>query len=249
VGEIAVESRDGIAVVRIDRPPANALDPGLVAEIRAVCDELTEDPPSAVVLAGRDRFFSAGLDLNVVPGLEASGQGEMIAGINRMVAGWYAFPRPVVCAVTGHAIAGGLILALCADYRIGATEGKLGLTEARVGVPYPTGAMTLVRAELPAPVVRVLVLRADLVGPAEALELGLLDELAEPAAVLERAVGVARELAELPADAYTRVKRQLRGDTIAALERIARGNDPAAEDWLSADTESAAAAALRRDSG
>ena len=69
----------------------------------------------------------------------------MVMGVNRLVAAWSAIERPLVCAVTGHAIAGGLVLALCGDYRVGATEGKLGLTEVAVGVPFPAGAMAVVR--------------------------------------------------------------------------------------------------------
>ena len=72
----------------------------------------------------------------------------MVHGINRLFGGWYGFPRPLVCAVNGHAIAGGLILALCGDHRIGATQGKLGVTELRAGIPYPAAAMLVVKAEL-----------------------------------------------------------------------------------------------------
>ena len=82
-----------------------------------------------------------------------------------------------------------LILALCGDHRIGSGVGKLGLTELRAGIPYPVAAMAIVRAELAPPAVRVLAMRAELVdsGP-EAVELGLLDELAEPDALLDRAL-------------------------------------------------------------
>ena len=72
----------------------------------------------------------------------------MVAGINRLFIDWYSFPRPVVAAVNGHAVAGGAILALCADRRIGAADATYGLTELRVGVPYPAAAIACVRAEL-----------------------------------------------------------------------------------------------------
>ena len=175
-----VESRESTAIVRIDRPPANAMNPELVEEIIAAAAELAASAPDAVVIIGRDGFFSAGLDLNLVPTLDAAGQAEMIMAINRMVAAWYGFPRPVVGAINGHAIAGGIVLALCADYRVGSTQGKLGLTETRVGVPYPANALAVVQAELSPPAARYLVLRAHLVEPPEALELGMVDELADP---------------------------------------------------------------------
>ena len=116
----------------------------------------------------------------------------MVDGINRIFAGWYGFPRPVVAAVNGHAIAGGLILALCADYRVGVDRGQYGVTELKAGLPYPAVAMAVVRAELHAPAARRLVLGADLVDAKEALDAGAFDELAEPDQVLHRATEVAR---------------------------------------------------------
>src|SRR5206468_12479851 len=185
--------------------PANAPDLELLGQGRAVLDDLRDADPGAVVIVGRDGFFSAGVDLKVAPTLDRDGQRGMVQGINRLFLGWYSFPRPVVCAVNGHAIAGGLILALCGDHRIGSGVGKMGLTELRAGIGYPAAAMAIVRAELAPPAVRVLALRAELVdsGP-EAVELGLLDELAAPDALLDRAIEVAEGFAALPRAAYPR---------------------------------------------
>ena len=185
------------------------------------------------MIVGRDGFFSAGLDLNLVPALDAAGQAEMIMGINRMVAAWYGFERPVVGAINGHAIAGGIVLALCADYRVGSKEGKLGLTEARVGVPYPANAIAVVKAELSPPAARYLVLRAHLVEPPEALELGLVDALADPEDVLDRALEMAAELGAMPSNAYATVKLQLRGPALAAMRQaVESGTDPLAQGWV-----------------
>ena len=112
------------------------------------------------------------MDLKLAPTLDEEAQRRMVTGINRLFAGWYAFPRPVICAVNGHAIAGGLILALCGDQRVGARQGKLGLTEVTAGIPYPRAAIAIVRAELSAASARRLVLGGDLVGPEDALRLG-----------------------------------------------------------------------------
>src|SRR3954469_20322869 len=188
-GHIHIEASGDVAVVRIDRPPANALDLDLLAEGDAVREQLANEEPGAVVITGRERFFSAGMDLKAVPELSPAEQRQTVDGINRLFSGWYAFPRPVVAAVNGHAIAGGLILALCADHRVCADgDGKLGLTELRAGIPYPAAAIAVVRAELTAPAARRLVLGAALVGPEEALELGVVDELRAPEEVLPRAL-------------------------------------------------------------
>jgi enoyl-CoA hydratase len=238
---VRIEERGEVAVVRIDRPPANALDPELLYEGYQAVEQLAGAAPGAVVLTGRDGFFSAGVDLKLVPTLDEDGQRTMVAGINRLFSAWYGFPRPVVCAVNGHAIAGGLILALCGDYRVGATEGKLGLTEARAGVPYPVAAMAVVRAELSPPAARRLMLLADLVDPPAALELGALDEVAPAERVLPRALEVAGELATLPAQAYELVKRQLRGPTIDAIRS---DEDPLLGSWTSPETGEAARSVL-----
>jgi enoyl-CoA hydratase len=229
--------------VRLDRPPANALDLPLLAESATFLYELRASDPGAVVITGRDGFFSAGVDLKVAPSLDAAGQREMVDGINRLFAGWYSFPRPLVCAVNGHAIAGGMILALCGDYRVGCDAGKLGLTELRAGIPYPACAMAVVQAELPPAAARVLVLRAELISPSDALAMGALDELVDDP--LSRSLEVAAELAQLPRSTYPVVKRQLRGECLEELEAVLGGRaDPIASGWVSHEAGAASAAIL-----
>ena len=112
-------------------------------------------------------------------------------------------------------------------------------------MPYPANALGVVQAELSRPAARYLVLRAHLVEPPEAHALGLVDELAAPDAVLERALAMAAELGDMPSDGYATVKRQLRGPALAEMRRVVEsGTDPLAQSWLSAETGSAATAAL-----
>jgi enoyl-CoA hydratase len=244
VAHVRIEERGEVALVTIDRPPANALDLELLEDGRRVLEELAAAEPGAVVITGRDGFFSAGVDLKLAPTLDAAAQRAMVEGINRLFSAWYSFERPVVAAVNGHAIAGGLILALCADHRVGGASGKLGLTELRVGIPYPLAAMAVVKAELTAPAARELVLRAELIGPREALELGALDELVADGQVLPRALTVAQELAALPGSAYGQIKRQLRAETFGALARI--GEDPLLDSWMAPEAGAAASGILHR---
>ena len=252
-GHIHIEASGDVAVVRIDRPPANALDLDLLAEGDAVRERLAGEEPGAVVITGRIGFFSAGMDLKAAPELSPSEQRQTVDGINRLFSGWYSFPRPVVAAVNGHAIAGGLILALCADHRVGCTgEGaKLGLTELRAGIPYPAAAIAVVRAELSTATARRLVLGAGLVGPEEALELGVVDELRAPDELLPRALEVASGLASLPRSTYAAVKRQLRAPAIEAIEKVLSGGagDPVLGAWVGDETRAAAASLLPGGSG
>jgi enoyl-CoA hydratase len=221
-----VEERGAVAIVRIDRPPANAMDPALLAEGQALGERLAAGPPDAVVLTGREGFFSAGADLKVVPELDADGRRAMVDGINGLFSAWYGLPAPVVCAVNGHAIAGGMILALCGDYRVASAEGRYGLTELRVGVPYPTVALEVAAAELPGAGIRRMALRADLMDAQECHRLGAFDEVVEPDAVLDRALAAAEDLAGLPAEAYAATKRELRRDALAVAGKVAAGEVP-----------------------
>lgn len=221
---------DGVRLLELDRPPANAMDLELLGELCDVLDRLAADPPRAVVLAGRSGFFSGGVDLKAVPGYGPADQRAMVQRINRMVISAYSLPCPVVAAVTGHAVAGGLVLALGADVRIASTDGRYGLTEVRVSVPYPQAALMLVRAELTAGASRRLVLEAELLDAETCRELGVFDDVLPPDAVVGRAIERARTLAELPGDVYARSKHDLRVGALTEM-RAAAASDPLLEAW------------------
>jgi enoyl-CoA hydratase len=223
-----------VATVTIDRPPVNALNVELIEQIVAAFEALHADPPAAVVLAGRENVFSAGADLKALPGATPEYQRASVHGINAMARSGYSLPCPVVGAITGHAIAGGFVLALCADFRIGTESGRHGLTEIAVGVPYPQAAMDLVRAELPPAAARKLVLGAELTDSADCLALGVFDELApDSAAALRRAREIASRLAGLPADVYARTKLDLRAPVLERM-RAGAAEDPLLARWVSA---------------
>jgi enoyl-CoA hydratase len=120
---------------------------------------------------------------------------------------------------------------LCADLRIASLEGCYGLTEIRVGVPYPQAAIGVVRAELPSHAGRRLVLGNELIDGAEALRLGLFDEALEPDAVLPRAMELATDMAAFPADAYATTKSELRGRTLGEMQSAVE-SEPLLERWL-----------------
>jgi enoyl-CoA hydratase/carnithine racemase len=228
---VSVESSDGVTLVGVDRPPANAISVELLDELVAVLEGLAAQVPPAVVIAGRDGFFSAGVDLKAVPGYGPDEQRRMVTGINRMVLATYGLSCPVVAAVTGHAIAGGLVLALCADVRIASLEGRYGLTEIKVGVPYPQAAIGVVRAELTPHTARKLVLSNELIDGPEAMRLGLFDEMLEPDAVSPRAVELATDMAAFPADVYAATKGELRRLPLNAI-KAAVESEPLLERWL-----------------
>ena len=222
---VSLTDSDGIVVLAVDRPPANALDLELLRDLVATVHRVEVDPPSALVLTGRDGFFSAGADLKAVPSYGLEERRQMVEAINAMALGVYGLPFPVVGAISGHAIAGGLVLALCADLRVASSAGRYGLTEIKVGVPYPQAAIGVVRAELAPHAARVLALGNQLVDAGECLRLGVFDEIVEPHLVLPRAIELARELATFPSSTYARTKRDLRSHTLELL-RAAAADDP-----------------------
>jgi enoyl-CoA hydratase len=149
----------------------------------------------------------------------------MVAAINAMALAVYELPCPVVGAITGHAVAGGLVLALCTDLRVASSAGRYGLTEVKVGVGYPQAAIGVVTAELAPQAARRLALGGELSSASDCLDLGVFDELAEPDDVLPRALELATSLAGFPSEVYERTKRDLRAATASRL-RAAAAEDP-----------------------
>jgi enoyl-CoA hydratase/carnithine racemase len=229
---VEIEEHGDVAVVRVDRAPANAMDLELLERLLETVDSLRSADPDAAVVIGSGAFFSAGLDVKVLPGLDDDGKRAMVDGINRMLAGWYGLPRPLVCAVNGHAVAGGMILALCGDRRVGSSEATYGLTEVRVGVPYPACALELVRAELTPAGARRLALTAGPVDAETALALDVVDELSPPEEVEPRALELAAELAHLPREAFALTKRELRAESLGRMRRAMEDTDPVIRFWL-----------------
>jgi enoyl-CoA hydratase len=223
---------EAVAVLKLDRPPANAMNVEFLDDVIEALRIAARTPPRALLLSGREGFFSAGVDLKAVANYGPDDQRRAVGAINEMALLAYSLPCPVVGAITGHAIAGGLVLALCTDIRIASTAGKYGLTEVKVGVPYPKAAIGVVRAELAPHAARVLALGNALVDAPECVRLGLFDEALDAHAVFPRALEVAESLAGFPSDGYVRAKHELRGGTIERL-RLEAADDPLLASWVS----------------
>jgi enoyl-CoA hydratase len=245
---IDVVHRGPVGMVTLRRPPANAMNIELLEEMTEVFERLGQDKSlRSVVLTGQGNSFCAGVDLKAVPHYNDADQRRMVVALNRAFFAVYSFPGPVVGAINGHAIAGGLVLALCCDWRIAAKVQFLtGLTEVRVGVPYPVGAMEVVRQELRPDVLRHLVLFAQNITAAAAVEAGVFDEMVEPSSLLDRAMEKAGEFAALPQIAFMKTKRQIRSRAYEAIEAAIAGAEPVLNGWLSKETILAATAVLQR---
>ena len=243
---IDVVHRGPIAIVTLRHPPANAMNLEFTEEIAAVFQRLGHDRSvRSMVLTGQGKSFCAGVDLKALPDFDETYQRRMVNALNCAFHAVYSYPVPVVGAINGHAIAGGLVLALCCDWRIASkTPFLAGLTEVKVGVPYPVAAMEVARHELRADVARQVVLFGENMASAVAVENGVFDEAVDGGELLQHALAKAEEFAALPQVAFARTKRQLRSGAIEAMEAAIAGEEPLLDNWLSRETIAAAASVL-----
>lgn len=231
------EDRDGIAVLRIEHGKANALDAELLVGLEERFRELEEERAEAVVLTGTGRIFSAGVDLfRVLDGGRAYLE-RFLPVLGRSLERLFAFPGPVVAAANGHAIAGGCILVCACDLKVMAEgDGRIGVPELRVGVPFPVAALEILRFAVPRQHLQKLAYVGRTYGPRDAQAWGLVDELVPPERLLERSIEAARELAAIPRGSFELTKGHVRRP---ALERIRgyRGEiDPGVADLWAEET-------------
>lgn len=183
---------DGVALVRLDRPKANALSAELLHQLRSVAEELAGDPPGAVVVWGGRRIFAAGAD---IVELGEGGPDTVVANFHAALGALATVPRAVVAAVNGYALGGGLELALACDLRVCAADARLGVPEILLGV-IPGGGGTQRLARLVGPSrAKDMVLTGRQVGADEALAMGLVNRVVAPDDVLGAALALAAELA------------------------------------------------------
>ena len=201
----------------IQRPPVNAVDLEAVRGLAAAFQAHDKQRPLVVTAAGAT--FSAGVDTKAFSGYSKAQRTEFFDAITRMVTAYVAVDAPVVAAVNGHALGGGFVLALCADYRIVAKGPlKFGLTEAKAGVPFPKGPTEVIRHELPMPLLRFMTLSSEVVSADVLLQHQVFDETVPGDELLERARTKAAELASQPA--FEAVKRSVRADLRQRLDAL-----------------------------
>ena len=241
---------DRVSLVTLDRPPANALDRGFFDELIALLDRLSAPDVGAVVVTGTGRFFSAGLDLFDVFAYPPRAFDEFTERFDAGFGALFALPKPVVAAVNGHAIAGGAVLAAAADFRLVAEgDGKMGLTEILLGVPFPVSVLEIVRYACDGPHLRELLYHGRTYLPEEACARRLADEVVPATELVPRALALAEELAERPPAAFADTKLGLRAEPLRRLESARSDGDPAWDIWRSAETRAAVEAYKARTLG
>jgi len=223
---------DGVAVLTLARPPVNALDVELCTAVAEGLRGPHVDGVRAVGLTGAGRAFSAGVDLRAVASGGAEYPRRLLPALTDTFRTAFTLPVPMVAAVNGHAIAGGCVLAACADVVL-MGEGRIGLPEVRVGVPFPRAAVEVVRHAIGDTGARRLMLDAETMPAAEAVALGLVDRVVAAADLQAAALAAAAELADrIPADTFAHTKAQLRRDAVARIHDHADEDVAATELWV-----------------
>ncbi|MEM9454334.1 MAG: crotonase/enoyl-CoA hydratase family protein [Myxococcota bacterium] len=231
-GPVRYERGDTIAILTLDDGKANALGPDMIAAIDAGLDRVQAEPKvRALVLAGRPGRFCAGFDLKAIARGRDVADPMVRAGADLFMR-IYGFPRPVIAACTGHALAGGALLLLTCDARIAARGPyKLGLNEVAIGIELPVLVRRLAADRIDTRRYTEAALLATVYDPSGAREVGFVDEVVEPDELLPRATARAIELARLPPGAFARSKAHMR---TAAIEQILGSFDEDLERILSA---------------
>lgn len=234
-------------VVTLDRPPANALDDTLLDRLDEELERAAyDDEVRAVLVRAEGAFFSGGFDLRAPrrTGQEAEGMVRRYRASHRRL---LALPKPTVAAVQGHALAGGLVLALACDHRLASDAPyKIGLNETAIGAAFPTVAMEIVRLRLAHAAATELVLGAEVLPSAELVRLGVVSELT-PAAMLDgRAYELAERLAGFPREVYAHAKSSFVADALARVDAVTIDEELRIAALWSTDESRAARAAQRR---
>jgi enoyl-CoA hydratase len=228
----------GIAVLTLTHGKANTLDLEFCEALAARFLELRKSAAKAVVLTGQGKIFSAGVDLVRLSEGGADYIRKFLPALHKLYDTVFYHPKPVVTALNGHAIAGGCVLAACADRRIMAREsGRIGVTELLVGVPFPALAFEIVRFAVPPRYLPELTLSGATYTTDVALQRGWIDEVVEPAALMQRAMAAAQSLAALSPPAFAQTKTQIRQAVTERLQRSGEATDKAVtEIWTAPAT-------------
>lgn len=198
---------DGVAVVTLNNPKVNALSQAVLARLREIAEDLTANPPGAVVITGGERIFAAGADISEFGG---TSEGDRIGlGFHSALDAVAAIPRFVIAAVSGYALGGGCELSMACDYRIAGEKAVFGQPEVLLGIiPGGGGTQRLPRLVGPSRA-KEIVMTGRQVKSDEALRIGLVDEVVPNDRLHERALALAAEISSGALQAHAAMKQAI----------------------------------------
>lgn len=207
---VRVDVADAVAVIRLERPPMNALSTAVQAEIRDAAREVTDRADvRAVVLYGGPKVFAAGADVKEMADWSYTDAVDHSSDLTDCFSAVARIPKPTIAAITGYALGGGCELALCCDLRICGDNARLGQPEILLGIiPGAGGTQRLSRLVGPSRA-KDLIFTGRFVDAAEALAIGLVNRVVAPDDVLTAAQDLARQLAAGPPYALRAAKEAI----------------------------------------
>ena len=212
-----LESKGDVSIITLDDGKVNVFSPDMIEQLNIILDKVPEDK-GAILIQGKEGMFSAGFDLKVMQGGDTEAMSKMAAGGFKLLARVYSFPRPVVVACSGHAIALGAFLLCCADYRVGAKgEYIVQANEVRNNMSIPTPILEISKSRISKAHWYRAILNAEAYNIEDSIEAGYLDEVVEATNLSNRAMEVANDLATLDHPHYKMTKEL---DQKATLDKI-----------------------------
>ncbi len=229
---------DSISEIRMERSPVNAMNGAFLSGLVAAHGDALAGGARGVVISGREGLFSAGLDVPELIQYERSEMEAFWSEFFETMRHLASSPVPVVAAITGHAPAGGAVLALHCDYRVAAHgDYGMGLNEVSIGLPVSRNIFSALKWVVGARQAEKLVMTGKLMTPAEALETGFVDELADVQDVVGQSVSWLQQLLELPGEAMNKTRLTAKLDLLTRLSEIQTYSRIATDAWFSDETQ------------
>jgi enoyl-CoA hydratase len=237
VAVIEIKDQDGVRTLKLAHGKVSAIDLELCDALIAAIADAGDPAVTAVILTGSGSSFSAGVDLFRLVNDGAAYARRFVPALDDFLRAALTFPKPMVAAINGHAIAGGCIVAAACDHRI-MTEGngRIGIPELAVGVPFPALPLQIVSARLADGPLRDLVFSGRTVLIDEAKMLGLIDEKCPAGMLLDRASEVAQRLASIPARTFALTKEAFYAPILERANRLADLNARVVDAWMQPET-------------
>ena len=245
-----LERQDQTGIFIIDTERNNAINMAFIREAHEIMDEAERDPSirALVVTSKQKSLFCPGVDILSMVDKSPDEMRVFFEGLTGMIRRKFAYPKPVVYALNGHAIAGGCALALTGDYRLMAKgRNYMGLIEIDIGLALPIGAVTMITHVCGGHIAELILSSGERFTPEKALELNLIDELVDKEMLLDRAVERAQLLGSKPPSGYRRLKRYLRQGVVEKMKSLDEAHlDDMVDQWFDDETQKYVSAAVKQ---
>ncbi|OGR26791.1 MAG: hypothetical protein A2277_17420 [Desulfobacterales bacterium RIFOXYA12_FULL_46_15] len=244
---VDLEIKKDIAIARMNNGVTNAINPELIAGLSEITDKVKKEA-AVMILTGNDRFFSMGFDLPRVMELDRPGLSSYLFEFQNMLFQIATLPVPVICALTGHAVAGGAILAIACDYRIAKSEKmRIGFNESLLGLTVPCLAELMLARFVGCRISQQLLVEGTLIQAEGAVSLGLIDDAGPMDTVMERAFQKARQLQEIPLETFAAIKEnQLEDIRKKYLARVRPKTGQFVDLWFTKETQKRLSIAMKK---